>query len=303
MKKRVLLVVVAFIGAAALFAQNAVTLDNAIDDYAKGLVNSIQKESRVAVIAFETEKRELSEYLIDTAIEKLWEKGVRSLFERQKLEVMQRELNYSLSGYVSDETALSIAKRVGVNTVVYGALRKVGNNYRINFKAANVETAQLIFPKSYDLRMDSRLTGLLGISGTASTNERSDVLVYDGSKPDPRVPSIDVSQLDRNTRIAYESWLRPSYDQFRRYRTEPEYMEFMAARAARITAAGKKAPNADELYREFVGWYISATPTSALEAEVRRQAKEKELQEKEAARMDNLLQGRTAEEVWGNTAR
>ena len=109
-------------------------------------------------------------------------------------------------------------------------------------------------------------------------------VVYDGSKPDPRVPSIDVSRLDRHNRTAYEGWLWSGHDQSRRYRTEPEYMEFMAAQAARITAAGKKTPSNNELYINYFRWYISATPTSALEAEIRRQAKEQELQKAEAAR-------------------
>ena len=100
-------------------------------------------------------------------IEKLWEAGIRPVFERQRLEILQSELNYSYSGEVSDETALRVGQRIGVNTVVYGTLRKIGDNYRLSIRAANVETAQLVFPRSYDLQIDSRLAGLLGISDNA----------------------------------------------------------------------------------------------------------------------------------------
>ena len=189
MKNRILLVAFAFIGAAALFAQNTVTLDNAIDDYAKGLVNYIQKDKGVAVIAFKTEKNGLTEYLIDTATEKLFESGIRPIYERKQLEILQKELNYSLSGDVSDKTALRIGQRVGVNTVVYGTIQKIGNNYRINFRVANVETAQLIFPKAYDLQMDTRLAGLLGIR-TAGNTPPQDQLQYDNEN-DFRIKPMD----------------------------------------------------------------------------------------------------------------
>jgi hypothetical protein len=138
-------------------------LDNAINDYAIELVNIIQHDKGVAVIGFETEKKDMMEYFIDTMTEKLWEYGVRPIFERQRLEFLQKELNYSLSGEVSDETALSVGKRTGVNTVIYGKLIEAGNNsYRIIIRAANVETAQLIFPKSYNLKIDSTLSIFLG---------------------------------------------------------------------------------------------------------------------------------------------
>jgi len=169
MKRHVFLIVFVLIATAA-FSQNPVTLDSALEDYARGLAGNIQRDRGVAVIAFDTERAELTEYLIDTATEKLWESGIRPIFERWRLEVLQRELNYSLSGDVSDETALRIGQRIGVNTVVYGAIRRIGNDYRINIRATNVETAQLIFPKSYDLQMDSRLAGLLGTSGTVGGN-------------------------------------------------------------------------------------------------------------------------------------
>jgi TolB-like protein len=302
MKKRILLTIF-ILTRAMLFSQNTVTLDNAIDDYARGLAENIQRDRGVAVIAFETERRELTEYLIDTAIEKLWERGVRPIYERQRLEILQRELNYSLSGDVSDETALRIGQRIGVNTVVYGTIRRIGNNYRINLRATNVETAQLVYPRSYDLRMDSRLSGLLGISTTANTNERRDVTIYDGSRPDPRVPDVDVSRLDRNTRAVYDGWISSSNDQFRRYRTNAEFVEFIEWQTARDIAAGRRAPNEAEHYREFVSWYVSATPTSALEAEIRRQARERELRQAEESRMDVILQGRTAEEVWNDAGR
>ncbi|MDR1893244.1 MAG: CsgG/HfaB family protein [Spirochaetales bacterium] len=172
MKKAIILIILSIFFYIPLYSQNLYTLDNAIIDYAAGLVNNIPRNGGIAIIAFETDRRELMEYFMDTMVEKLWEKGIRSIFERHRLEVLQTELNFSSSGEVSEETAQRIGQFTGVNTVLYGSLRRVGNNnYRIIIRATNVETAQLIFPKSYELQMDSRLAGLLGISDTSRADD------------------------------------------------------------------------------------------------------------------------------------
>jgi len=147
-----------------LFSQELFTLDNAINDYTTKLVPNIQSNRGVAVIAFETDSNRLMEYFIDTMTERLWEEGIRPVYERRRLEILQKELDYSLSGAVSDETVLRIGQRIGVNTVIYGSLINIGNNYRVVIRTTNVETAEFVFPASYDLKMDARLKGLLGIS-------------------------------------------------------------------------------------------------------------------------------------------
>jgi len=147
-----------------VFSQK-LTLDDAINDYAMGLATSIQKNSAVAVIAFETDSVDLMVYFIDTMVDKLFEKGVRSIVERRRLDVLQQELDYSLSGNVSDKTAVSVGQMVGANTVIYGSFRRMGDiDCQAVIRATNVETGELIFPKTYDLKMDTRLRGLLGMN-------------------------------------------------------------------------------------------------------------------------------------------
>jgi len=161
-----------------VFAQK-LTLDDAINDYAMGLVTSIQKNSAVAVIAFETDSVDLMVYFIDTMVDRLFEKGIRSIVERRQLDVLQREMDYSLSGNVSDKTAISIGRRVAANTVVYGELRRIGNDYQAVIRSTNVETGEFIYPRTYDLKLDPLLRRCLGYTqlwslgaslGTSFTN-------------------------------------------------------------------------------------------------------------------------------------
>ena len=153
-----------FFSLVPLFPQNRVALDNALLDFADYAISLLPANNRrIAVIAFETDRRDLMVYVIDTLLEKIWEKGTDLIIvERQRIEPLERELNFSLTGYVSDETAQKIGHTIGANTVIYGSINTIGNMPRLTLRATDVETSQILITKSYDLRTDSRLRGLWG---------------------------------------------------------------------------------------------------------------------------------------------
>jgi TolB-like protein len=164
MRKIFFLFIILLIFNGVSYSQNIFTLDSAIADYSANLVKIVPKGENMAIIALETNKEELLNYFYDSLIENIWNQGGIILYERTKIEALQKELNFSLAGMVSDETAQRIGHFVGVGTVIYGSLTKIGNDYRISIRAAAVESGRVLFPKSYDLQLDARLAGLLGIT-------------------------------------------------------------------------------------------------------------------------------------------
>jgi hypothetical protein len=149
-----------------LFPQNRVMLDDAIDEFATSLVSEIPYSKGIAVIAFEADTQDLKDYFFSTMEEKLWEKrgGAMAILERRNfIQDIQRELEFSLSLFVSEETEQRIGRAIGADTLIYGSISKVGNEYRMTLRATNVETRSFLFLTSYDLIIDSRLAGLLGI--------------------------------------------------------------------------------------------------------------------------------------------
>jgi hypothetical protein len=148
-----------------LFPQNKMTLDNAIDDFATKFVSRFPDKNQLAVIAFETDKQDLMTHFIDTMVEVLMKKGI-AVYERKRIQHLLTEANFSLTGYVSDETMLRIGQIIGVDTVIYGSIKGGNgrNEYRMTITAANVETSQILSQISFDLQMDPRLSGLLGIT-------------------------------------------------------------------------------------------------------------------------------------------
>jgi tetratricopeptide (TPR) repeat protein len=67
--------------------------------------------------------------------------GDLEVADRQNLEFAYRELNFQMSGDVSDETAVSIGKFLGAPYVITGQLVKAGSRRRYRLSGINVETA------------------------------------------------------------------------------------------------------------------------------------------------------------------
>ena len=148
-----------------LFPQNRMTFDKAINDFANEFVSRFPNSGNVAVVAFETNYHNLMIHFIDTMVVEIMESNSRiTVVERQRIENLQRELNFSLTGLVSDDTAQRIGHKIGAATLIYGTFRKGnnGNSHRMIITASVTETAQIMISKTYDLRMDSRLADISG---------------------------------------------------------------------------------------------------------------------------------------------
>jgi len=164
MKRLLFSVLLLFSQIMLLFPQTKMTLDNAINDFATELLTKISDDSRIAVISFEPDKNKLKVYVINMLEEKIKQHGGNNIqiYERQNLDIFLKELNFSASGYVSDEDVQLIGHFVGANTLVYGSMIGITNDeYWMVIRATVTETTEMKFLKSYDLHLDSRLKGLL----------------------------------------------------------------------------------------------------------------------------------------------
>jgi len=157
-----------------IFSQNLFTLDKAINDYAMMSHSAIQSDMKIAV-TFETNKRKLMVYFIDTMNNEIWKKN-KNIYERQRMEHILNEQNLSLTGAVPEETIKRIGQLTGVDVIIYGSIEQIGD-YRMTITATEVETGKILLPRSYNLKIDSRLRGLLDIPvsigekiGTGVTN-------------------------------------------------------------------------------------------------------------------------------------
>ena len=142
-------------------SRTALTLRDAIEQSAERTAGELPKGSRVAIVAFESENDRLSEYIMEELNGALFDRGIE-VADRQNLEYALQELNFQMSMYVSDESALSIGKFLGADIVITGALTGFGDMYRFRANALNVETAARVSMSRFDVRNDQTLRRMTG---------------------------------------------------------------------------------------------------------------------------------------------
>jgi hypothetical protein len=147
---------------AFLFAQQNMTLDNAIMDAVDFFSSKLEKGTTIAVTNFEAETKDLSDFIIQELLVALANTGNVRVVERSRLELLESELNFNMSGSVSDDTAQGIGRMIGAQILFSGTISPYRNIYRMRIKAIAVETAEVIGTRTTNIKYDATLTGLLG---------------------------------------------------------------------------------------------------------------------------------------------
>jgi hypothetical protein len=118
-------------------------LDETIRETVVYLNSKLPKGSKILVLNIKSEYLQLSDYIIDGLVENLVNNSLFSVVERQQLDMIRKELNFQTSGEVSDETAQSIGKITGAQTIISGNVTVLGGFYRLGIRAIRVETAEV----------------------------------------------------------------------------------------------------------------------------------------------------------------
>ncbi|GHV22626.1 hypothetical protein FACS189494_09720 [Spirochaetia bacterium] len=167
-------ILTAFLSAQPITAQTALPLDTAIKSVADSIVNKIPAKTKIAIINFGADKKEISDYVIEELWNHLATDGQFTIIDRKNIAAIEGELNFQANGMVSDKSAQSIGKMLGPQTIIYGKLAKLGQDYRMTIYTTQVEKAT----SEIETRMvvvDSLLAALLGSGGTDTMS--LDVLV------------------------------------------------------------------------------------------------------------------------------
>jgi TolB-like protein len=65
-----------------------------------------------------------------------------TVFDRQNLENILREQSLSLSGNFSDNDYVRIGELTNARLIVFGSIRKIANNYTLEFAVTDVQTGE-----------------------------------------------------------------------------------------------------------------------------------------------------------------
>ena len=119
-------------------------LDKAVREASNYLNDNLPKGNKLVVLNFQSEYQALSEYVIDELITNTVNDRVFTVVDRANLALIQREINFQLSGEVNDETAISIGRMLGAEIIISGAIPQIGDIMRLRVRALDVETTQIV---------------------------------------------------------------------------------------------------------------------------------------------------------------
>ena len=142
------------------YSEDSITIDAAIKKIALYFSNNLASKSNIALISFETDNKTLSDYIFEEFWIYFEDNSSLVLVDRKNLELINKEMNYQLSGMVSDDSAKSIGHQFGTQTLIYGKLIQIGKEYRLSVYATDVERATSSV-RVANIKPDKRLAALL----------------------------------------------------------------------------------------------------------------------------------------------
>jgi len=138
-----------------------ISLQDVIEQSAGQMATELPRDSIAVVVAFESAREELSEYIMEELTYELKTRGIK-IVERQELKHVLEELNFQMSLYVSEESARSVGKFLGASVVIIGQLTNLGGVYRFRTNAIDVETAVRVSITRFDIQDDRELRRMIG---------------------------------------------------------------------------------------------------------------------------------------------
>jgi len=168
------------------------SLEEAIEQSGVKIAAELPKGSRVVIAAFETENDNLSDYIMEELTGALFDRGIE-VADRRNLDYVYRELNFQMSGDVSDESAVSIGKFLGANMVITGQLLNLNDAYRYRVSAIHVEKATRASVIRLDVRGDAATQRRIA----AIANQRTTVKTSKYGVSEDKTPQTAGTFLDR----------------------------------------------------------------------------------------------------------
>ena len=167
MKKLVCIILVFGVIAGTIHAQAAVTLDRAIQIAVDDIETALRPGTIVVVLNFNSPSERFSNYVLGEMMGTLVRNRRLIIVDRANLELIRQEMDFQLSGYVSDDSLQAIGHKLGAQSIISGSLEDIGRDFRIRFQTIEVVTAAIQVVSSITVRKDRQTTALLEHDGKA----------------------------------------------------------------------------------------------------------------------------------------
>jgi hypothetical protein len=122
----------------------AASREGAVNRASEKLIDSLPEKAIVAVLGIASSDTETAVFIMDELEYRLVEAKRFTIVDRKFLDAIRYEQNFQASGEVADESAVSIGKLAGANIVIIGDISGSGSSRRLNVKALDVQTGEIV---------------------------------------------------------------------------------------------------------------------------------------------------------------
>lgn len=206
MKKLIVSCVLMF--AVVMSAVFSIDIGTALDQAAEQFSASLPTGTTVAIVGIASDTDSMTEWLLNELTFCFVQQRRLTVANRANLDAIKQEMNFQLSGEVSDASIQEIGAMAGAETVIHGSLKQMGSMYILSLQALNVTTATVedMYRETID---PDEITNLL-LEGKGNANISSKKTIK--TKLDDKTKKITVG-LRGNVSINAGSTLEgdPSY--------------------------------------------------------------------------------------------
>ena len=168
-----------------------ITLDNQMSKLTSQIISSFNQSNvqKIAIIEFadlEGNVTQLGRFIAEELITRIFTSGKFEVIERNLLQKVLEEQQLGMTGYIDQETAISLGRILGVDAIITGSITDLGSNVKINARLISTETGSVFAVASVQVYKDSTIKLLLGesISKSGDINANSSqASQYSGLKP------------------------------------------------------------------------------------------------------------------------
>ena len=122
----------------------AVDIETALQQVADQFSATIKRGSTIAIVGISSDSSEMSDFMLDDLTMRFVQARTLTVANRANLDAIKAEMNFQLSGEVSDDSIQQIGAMVGANIVVHGKLVPIGNIFNLTMQALDVTSAAVI---------------------------------------------------------------------------------------------------------------------------------------------------------------
>ena len=155
------------------------TLDSQLDDLVSQIVLSLSQnqKTKIAIIEFsdiQGNVTNLGRYLAEELTTRLYRTGKFEVVERQLLNKVIKEQKLGMSGFIDDNTAVSLGQILGVDAIASGSITDLLTNVKVNARLISTESGKVFSVASVKIPKDETIRMLLGQTFEPSTTIKTE---------------------------------------------------------------------------------------------------------------------------------